>query len=153
MANIDDCAAQVASEFASGKCPNRFFEHDPTDGDCDCCADETFDNPTSNYGLYELTSGPSKSTSGYEVYNTGSSANACANDVELTNMMNIDDCAAQVAQNFVLGKCPNRFFEHDPTDGDCDCCADEQFDNPTSDYVLYQLTSGNSGDVLIEVTS
>jgi hypothetical protein len=92
--------------------------------------------------------------SSYQPYDDGSGVNnACANDVELTNMMNIDDCAAQVAQNFASGKCPNRFFEHDPTDGDCDCCADEQFDNPTSDYVLYQLTSGNSGDVLIEVTS
>jgi hypothetical protein len=146
MTNIDDCAAQVASEFASGKCPNRFFEHDPTDGDCDCCADEAFNNPTSDYGLYELTGTPVQkpTTSGYSLYDTGSSANACANDVELTSMTNIDDCAAQVASEFASGKCPNKFFEHDPTDGDCDCCADEQFDNPTSNYSLYQLETGSS---------
>jgi hypothetical protein len=143
MTNIDDCAAQVASEFASGKCPNRFFEHDPTDGDCDCCADEQFDNPTSNYSLYEVVSGGGDPFTEFKMgfYCSSQSGHG------LTNYSSIEECAAAAADKFADGTCTNSqgLIEYDPGDGDCNCCVDGTSFTSSSYYDIYQVNMGGSG--------
>jgi hypothetical protein len=54
MSTLEECAQQVRDNVNSGTCPNNYFEYDPNDGDCDCCADEDFNNG-STYTLYELS--------------------------------------------------------------------------------------------------